>query len=57
MNTEMLLYFINEHHWNINERDSVCTTCLHSSVQHDDLLLIKYLIGHGSDLNYEFYFF
>ena len=47
MNTEMLLYFLNEQNRDINERDVLKATCLHYSSQQDDLWLTIYLLLKG----------
>ena len=51
MNTEMFLYFINDQGMYIDIQDVFCKTCLHYSVEHDDIVLTKYLLSRGISKN------
>ena len=46
-NTEMLLYFIDDLHWNINSTDFQRKTCLHISVIYQEIAMTKLLLQKG----------
>ena len=51
-NTELLLLFVNELHWHINDQDMKSRrTALHWSVMNNDLLVTKFLLSKGADKN------
>ena len=46
-NTEMLIYLINIAHWDINQQEILQRTCLHWTVENNDIVLTKYLLEKG----------
>ena len=50
-NTEMLIYFIDTLHININSTDTSNKTALHWAVEHNDLNTVQYLISKGININ------
>ena len=46
-NTEMLFYFLDDLHWNINSTDFQRKTCLHKSVIYEEFALTKLLLQKG----------
>ena len=48
-NTHMLLYFIKQHNWNINEQDSTRKTALHWASKKCDYALFDFLLFKGAD--------
>ena len=45
----MLLYFIKQHNWNINEQDSTRKTALHWASKKCDYALFDFLLFKGAD--------
>ena len=48
-NTEMFLYFINEHGYDINMIDQYQRSCLHWAVERENIYIIRYSIMKGID--------
>ena len=52
-NTELLIYFIDNTDANINQQDYDQRTCLHYAVLYNNVILAKYLLNKGIDINIE----
>ena len=50
-NSDMLLYFLDDIKWNINECDSWDRTCLHVAVEQNNTFLVRFLILRGINLD------